>query len=231
MFRLILTVMVIVHAAAVFGCSRTEYKPKPPEAPKPAPGATATQEAPAATAPSTASATPGVRTAPEEVVPAAPIELDPTRLVFPGATAPKPASWTWTPPTRQFRMAQYIVPARDGSGDAAELVMSHFAAGDGGPLDSNIQRWAGQFSVDGVPPEPQVSTRTIDGLKVTLVELRGDYTGMFQNVPQKDQLQLAAIVETNKGNTFIRLIGPAKTVEAHRVDWNATVDGLKRAPE
>jgi hypothetical protein len=71
-----------------------------------------------------------------------------------GLAFTKPSAWVWTQPSMQFRALQYAVPAPAGSGaGAAELVFSVFAAGDGGPIEPNVQRWINQFRAeDGTAP-------------------------------------------------------------------------------
>ena len=66
---------------------------------------------------------------------------DPTVLEVAGLRAPKPATWVWTKPTMQFRTLQYAVPGEGDSTKGAELIVSVFVAGDGGPLEANITRW------------------------------------------------------------------------------------------
>ncbi len=91
-----------------------------------------------------------------------------------GLRAPKPASWVWTKPTVQFRTLQYAVAGDTDSTKAAELVVSVFLAGDGGPIDANIARWKGQFRVGDAAPEPKLSTKDVGPMKVEFVELEGD---------------------------------------------------------
>ncbi len=129
----------------------------------------------------------------------------------------------------QFRTLQYAVPGAGDSTSAAELIVSVFAGGDGGPLEGNITRWAGQFRTDdGQSATPVRSEKEIDGMKIILVELKGAYMAMGSPAPKSDSMQLAAIIQAPGRNVFIRLVGPAKTVEAQRANWTALVDGLKK---
>ena len=112
---------------------------------------------------------------------------------------------------------------------AAELVISVFVAGDGGPLDANIARWKGQFRAGDAAPEPKVTDSEVGPLKVKFVELEGDYMAMGAPAPRKDFLQLGAIVEAPGRNVFFRLIGPKETVESNRADFMKMIDGLMPA--
>jgi hypothetical protein len=154
---------------------------------------------------------------------------DPGALEVAGLRAPKPASWVWTKPTMQFRTLQYSVPGAGDSTKQAELVVSVFVDGDGGPLDANIDRWRNQFRAGDRPPEAKRSSKSVGPLKVELVELAGDYLAMGSPAPKRDFLQLAAIVQAEGRNVFFRLVGPTETVEANRADFEKLVDGIMPA--
>ena len=143
-----------------------------------------------------------------------------------GFRAPKPASWVWTKPSVQFRTLQYAVAGDGDSTNSAELVVSVFLAGDGGPLEANIDRWRGQFRNGDAAPEAKRASKEIGPLKVEFIELEGDYIAMGAPAPKKGFLQLAAIVQADGRNVFFRLIGPKETVEANRADFMKMIDGL-----
>jgi hypothetical protein len=154
---------------------------------------------------------------------------DPQWLEVAGFRAPKPASWAWTKPSMQFRTLQYTVPGEGDSTKAAEVIVSVFVAGDGGPLDANIERWRGQFRKNNEPVEAKRSSKEVGPLKVEFVELEGDFMAMGAPAPKKDSLQLAAIVQAEGRNVFFRLVGPKETVEANREAFNKMIDGLMPA--
>ena len=153
---------------------------------------------------------------------------DPSFLEVGGLRAPKPASWTWTKPTVQFRTLQYSVPGDGDSTKAAELVVSLFV-GDGGPVDANVERWRNQFRQGDAAPEAKRSSKEVGPLKVELVELEGDFLAMGAPGPKPGFLQLAAIVQADGRNVFFRLVGPKETVERNRADFEKLVDGLMPA--
>ena len=129
----------------------------------------------------------------------------------------------------QFRTLQYSVPGAGDSTKQAELIVSVFVDGDGGPLDANIERWRNQFRAGDRPPEAKRSAKTVGPLKVELIELAGDYLTMGAPAPKRDFLQLAAIVQAEGRNVFFRLVGPTETVEANRADFEKLVDGIMPA--
>jgi hypothetical protein len=154
---------------------------------------------------------------------------DPKLAKFMGLVAPKPATWIEHPPSGLGRIANYTVPGRDGS-EAADVVVYYFGRGMGGDVKGNIERWQHQFrpGPDGAPPEPIVENFEVDGMPVTLVELAGEWMKMGQSWYTKDQLFIAAIVQTPQGSVFIRFAGQTATVEENRKAFRQMVDGLRR---
>ena len=154
---------------------------------------------------------------------------DPTVVEVAGLRAPKPASWVWTKPSMQFRTLQYAVAGDIESVKAAELIISVFVAGDGGPIDANIARWKGQFRQGDAAPEPKLADKEVGPLKVKFVELEGDYLAMGAPAAKQGFAQIGAIVQASGRNVFFRLIGPKETVEANRADFMKMIDGLMPA--
>jgi hypothetical protein len=151
------------------------------------------------------------------------------------AAAPAtPAEVAWdAPPGFQkaenaspMRKATYHVARAAGDTEDAELSVTQV----GGTVDQNIKRWAGQFGqqLEGVKRE----ARTVNGLKVTVVEIHGPYSGMAmpgappQGAPKPSFALLGAIVETSPP-TFFKLTGPDKTVAAARADFDRLVSSLR----
>ena len=129
----------------------------------------------------------------------------------------------------QFRTLQYAVAGEADSTKAAELVISVFLEGDGGPLDANIARWRSQFRQGDTSPEPKLSDLEVGPLKVKFIELEGDYMAMGAAAAKRDFSQIGAIVQAPGRNVFFRLIGPKETVEANRADFTKMIEGLMPA--
>ncbi len=151
---------------------------------------------------------------------------DANTLEVAGFRAPKPASWVWTKPSVQFRTLQYAVAGDGDSTQSADFIVSVFLAGDGGPLEANIERWRSQFRVGDKPPDAVRSSKTLGPLQIELIELAGEYLAMGAVAPRADYLQLAAIIQANGRNVFFRLVGPKATVEANREAFMTLVDGI-----
>jgi hypothetical protein len=205
-------------------CGESGPAPKPPEPIVAKPAASAPSSPPPVAAPVADSA------ASEANWKLSAASDDANRVEIAGLVLPKPATWTWQQPTMQFRTLQYAVPGAADSTGSAELIFSLFKAGDGGPIESNITRWSGQFrTAEGGASTPARSERTVAGLKVTLVENRGGYVPMGAPAPRPGYAQLGAIVEAPGRNVFIRLVGPEATVDANRAAFEAMLDGLSLA--
>lgn len=135
-----------------------------------------------------------------------------------------PDGWLTEKPSSSMRVAQYKLPKVEGDSDDAGLVLYFFGSGQGGSVSDNVDRWVNQMQQpDGKPSKEKakIETLTVNGLKVTTVDVSGTYTA--QMTPGSDakhndanQRLLAAVVETPKGNYFAKLIGPEKTVS----HWN-----------
>src|SRR6266511_351048 len=143
-----------------------------------------------------------------------------------------PDGWVAAPPSSKMRVAQFKLPKADGDNEDAELVVYFFGATQGGTTQANIDRWVSQIQqpdVSSSKDKAKTETTTINGLKVTTVDVAGTYTaemapgsGSFHN--DTNYRLRAAVVETPKGNYFVKLAGPAKTI----VRWDqAYTDYLK----
>ncbi len=217
---------LLMIAMATAGCS----KPTPPKPPAPR-GAARVPVAPQAVEPPPPAIT---SAAPAPVVGAAErvstAESDPGVVELVGLTMDKPVSWAWQAPSVAFRTLQYSVPAPNGRGGAAELVFSVFRAGDGGPLQANIDRWIAQFrTAEGAAATPKQCELTVGKLNVHRIDLEGTYKGMGAAAGRPEWAQLGAIVEAPGGNVFIRLLGPRATVEAQHAAFEAMVASLRES--
>ena len=154
-----------------------------------------------------------------------------------GLTFSAPAPWKSVPTASSMRVAQYALPRAAGDAADAELVVYYFG-GSGGTVDANIERWLGQMQQPDGKPSSAVAkrgTRTINGLKVTLVDVGGTYVaemtpGSAQRHNSPNFRLRAAVVETPNGPYFIKLTGPAKTVAASETSFEAFLSSLKYAP-
>ena len=149
------------------------------------------------------------------VDPTRPVEVADGALQF---QAPK--AWETIQPKINFIEAEFKIPRVEGdSADGRMTIM-----GAGGSVDQNIQRWIDQFvQPDGKSSEDATKIKKIEvsGMPVHLVDISGTFLegsgGPFGPKTERPGYRmLAAIIETpENGNYFVKLYGPAKTIEAN----------------
>jgi hypothetical protein len=133
-----------------------------------------------------------------------------------GLTWKLPAKWKEVPSASSMRLATFKI-------DDAE--MSVIRAG--GSTKANVDRWIGQFAQGA---ESKQTERTVKGLKVTIVEVKGTYSGgmmMGGGEAKANQALLGAVVETPPDAHFFKMTGPEKTVLGARADFDAFVSSLE----
>jgi hypothetical protein len=131
-----------------------------------------------------------------------------------------PEGWTVEKPSSEMRLAQYKLPKADGDAEDALLVVFYFGPAQGGTTEANIDRWVNQVKQpDGSDSKGKAKTQslTVNGLKVTTVDVLGTYSGgMSTDSAPKDSNSIyrlrGAVIETPKGSYFVKLTGPEKTV-------------------
>jgi hypothetical protein len=131
-----------------------------------------------------------------------------------------PESWVVEHPTSNMRVAQYKLPKVAGDKDDGSLVVYYFGATQGGSVEANTDRWISQMpQPDGSPSKSKakVETLTVNGLKMTAVDVTGTYTaemspGSASHYNESNYRLRAAVIETPKGLYYIKLVGPEKTV-------------------
>jgi hypothetical protein len=162
------------------------------------------------------------------LLPAALIALASVQNAAPaaGLAFTAPAAWTPRPPASTMRVAEFVVPRAAGDSEDAEAIV-YFIGGSGGTVDANIDRWIGQMQQpDGSASKDKArrESLTINGLKVTTVDLAGTYVaevrpGATERHNKPDFRLRAAVVETPRGPYYIKMTGPAKTMAAADADF------------
>jgi len=147
----------------------------------------------------------------------------------PGLEWKVPAGWT-DQGARNLRLATYIV-AGQGSAARAECAVYYFGPGQGGPTDSNLDRWIGEFENPGPPERTRL---TINGIAVARVRVKGGYLahsgsmGGAMETALPDHELLGAIVEGPQGSLFFKLVGPAKTVDPVVADFDRMIASIRK---
>jgi hypothetical protein len=113
-----------------------------------------------------------------------------------------------------MRVAEFVVPKAPGDAENGELIVYYFG-GSGGSVDANLQRWTSQFQST---KEPVRTTSTVNGLKLTSLDVSGTYVaevrpGSTERYNKPGFRMRATVVETAHGPYFIKLTGPAATID------------------
>ncbi len=130
--------------------------------------------------------------------------------------------------------AAYDLDAAEGDKEGAKATLHHFGS-MAGSFDANLERWCGQFEdAEGKKLDPKnvkVERFEANGVKVAMVELAGTYNqptfGMGKAEPKPGSKMIACYVEGPDGPWFARLVGPAKTVDKHKADFEKWVKSVK----
>lgn len=203
--QLTLAVLTIGSAAACAACSKTTPEPEKASESVPSPAASPSMAVRSASTAAPSAAAAAAAAGPDDIA----------------YDAPK--AWQSVPNANTMRKATYKVPKAAGDAEDAELTVS--AAGGG--VDANIKRWAGQFG----NAEPKKEERTVNGLKVTLVEIKGTFAsgGMMgaPATPKDKQMLLGAVVDGGDRQHFFKMTGPEKTVTAAKKDFDAFVSSFR----
>jgi hypothetical protein len=140
-----------------------------------------------------------------------------------------PSGWQRIAPSSAMRKATYKIPAAPKDPEDAEMAVFYFGQGEGGGTEANIQRWIGQFA-EVKPADVKRVERTPNGMKQTVVEVEGTYSGGMpgqQSAPKANYRLIGAVVETPAGSYFFKLTGPKKTVDAARGAYMTLLDSVK----
>jgi hypothetical protein len=148
-----------------------------------------------------------------------------------------PAAWRTRPPASSMRVAEFVIPRVEGDNEDCALIVYFFGAGVG-TVDANIERWIGQIEQpDGSSTKAmaQRSTRTVNGLTVTMVDASGTYVaemrpGGTERFDKPGFRLRAAVVETPGGPFYLKMTGPAKTMAAADAALAAFVGSLRYTP-
>jgi hypothetical protein len=137
-----------------------------------------------------------------------------------------PEEWQRAPGSSSMRKAEFVL---SGSGGEARLVVYRFQGG-AGSATQNIDRWVSQ--IEPKPGgEPKTSELQANGLRITSLEAAGRFAGqsmpgMPAQPPIEDARLLAAAIEGSGDPYYLKLVGPAATIEPWVPAWNEMLSKL-----
>ncbi len=146
-----------------------------------------------------------------------------------------PKTWQRTNPSGTMRAGELKVPGA-GGGEEATVWFTTFGAGQGGDVESNINRWSRQVTgPDGQPAKFTRNEKTVGAIKVITIASSGTFAMMSGGMmggaapaaaPKADQRVLRAIVEGPSGTIFVSMAGDVKTVEAAEGAWETMLGSV-----
>ena len=132
-----------------------------------------------------------------------------------------PPGWGWDNPSSAMRKAQLSLPGGKG-----EVTFFHFGPGEGGSVESNVQRWAAQFG-GAEASNAKTAVQDYKGSKVTYVSAKGTFnSGMpgGPTTPLPNYALLGAILEDkDNGDVYVKMTGPADAVTANTVAFQKMI--------
>jgi len=145
-----------------------------------------------------------------------------------------PAGWIMETPSMELRKGQYRLPRAEGDAEDAVMAVYHFP-GQGGSIQSNIDRWINQFTTDDGSPvtdAAQIEKKPVNGETVIIVDVSGTYSAsmgpMAGGASKKPGYRmLGAIVDTKVGAWFFKLTGPQNTVARWEESFTEFVNSLR----
>ena len=127
--------------------------------------------------------------------------------------------------------AQLKVDPLEGDDYPAELIVFAFPGG-AGTVEANIKRWQNLFKdKDGNPPK--IESKKVKGknIEVTRAETSGHIIRPSSAAPTEPERPgarfLASIVMTEKSSYYIRMVGPNKTMNKLKPDFDAMLTTIK----
>ena len=159
-----------------------------------------------------------------------------TTVELDGLKSAAPAAWKKEEPSeqqRQFRRYQFRIPKEAGDEEDAQLIVFYFGTGGGGDANSNLKRWKDMFKAPA-GEKAKVETFKVGTVDVTEADIQGTYLSRFPpfdpnaKVTEKPDYRMVGVIFASpKGPYYMRLVGPAKTVEKHKKEFDDWLKNFK----
>jgi hypothetical protein len=153
-----------------------------------------------------------------------------------GLRSKAPAEWVEEKPSSQLRVNQFKLPGVNGK-EAAEVGITFFGEGQGGPVDANVKRWRDMFTTaDGKKGDDmgKVETMNVGDVRVTYLDIQGTFLSKVppfapnaKTVIKPDHRMLSVIFGSKNGPYFIRVVGPTETVEHYKKGFDEWLKNFK----
>ncbi len=161
-----------------------------------------------------------------------------TEVTLDGLKSRTPANWKMQKPSSKLRVYQFALPKAEGDKEDGDVAVFFFGTDSGGSAADNVKRWQGMFR----PPEgkkidevSKVEKFKVGEVRVTSLDVRGTY--LFKDppfapnaktIPKADYRLFGVVFESPNGPYFIRVTGPARTMEQHKKGFDEWLKGFKK---
>ena len=140
------------------------------------------------------------------------IGIEPAEFTVGEFSFERPPGWKWIVPSSSMRKAQLEVP--DSEAASADVTFFHFGAGQGGGVQANADRWFAQFGNS----KTSQSERVVASTRIVNVQAQGTFQSGMPGGPttplENYALRGAILVDSEKGDVFVKMTGPASVVES-----------------
>ena len=154
-----------------------------------------------------------------------------------GLKSTAPENWKAVKPGSSMQVLSFIIPKVNGDKYDGQLTVYYFGKGSGGDAKANISRWKGMIKpAEGVKDEDAYKTTEMKAGDVKITVFEGNSAYKHKNRPfdpneageMRANYRLVGVVfDSPNGPYFIRMVGPAKTLEANRKGFENWLKSFK----
>ncbi|MDY3553616.1 hypothetical protein R5W24_002719 [Gemmata sp. JC717] len=148
-----------------------------------------------------------------------------------GLKSTTPAGWKEETPSNAMRLAQFKLAKEKGDAEDAELAL--FKSPGGGTVDANLERQVKKFEL-AKDAKPAVSKIKVGKSEATYQDITGTLLKKFPPFDPNAKVtkvenyrQIYVIFEGKDAVYSLTLLGPAKTVEKHKKEFDEWVKNFK----
>jgi hypothetical protein len=150
-----------------------------------------------------------------------------------GLKSTPPAAWKKEKPANALQFAVFSVPKSEGDKDDTLVLIFYTGPQGMGTEQANLQRYKGMFKAPA-GDNAKVEKLKVGDRAVTYVDLQGTYLQRERpadpsspTVEKPDYRMIAVIAEGKQGPFYVRFIGPAKTVDKNKKDFDDWLKNFK----
>jgi hypothetical protein len=149
-----------------------------------------------------------------------------------GMKSKAPAGWKEEPTTTEMRLAQFKLPKAAGDDEDAQVVIFTFPAGSSGSADANMKRQLAKFAGKPEVKDGKLPVGTLEApyqdISGTYLQKKRPFDPSDKGVEKANYRQIYVVAQfAGKGDFYPTLVGPAKTVEKHKKEFEEFLKNFK----